>query len=126
MTDFKSSLIAHVVARQIRSLLNGAIGPFTPNDIRNAILTNQSIWGGGKREIQQYTTRIPGLESIGKSVIADIEETYGSVTALVVMWLREDHKLKYGMIVNTPGGPEWLDRQVNEILQGLGLKEEAT
>ncbi len=123
MADFKSSIIAQVVAKQLRSLLNGAVGQFAPNDIRTAILTDQSIWGGGEQEIRQYTSRVPGVESFGKSVIADIERDYGSVTSLVVMWLREDQKMKYGMIVNTPGGPEWLDRQVNEILQGIGLKE---
>ena len=125
MTDFKTSIIAQVAIRQLRSLLNGAIGQFTPNDIRTAILTDQSIWGGGEQEIRQYTAKIPGIDTFGKAFIAGVERDYGSVTNLVVMWLREDQKLKYGMIVNTPGGSEWLDRQVTEILKGIGLKDGA-
>lgn len=122
MVDFTSSIITQVVVRQLRSLLNGAIGQFTPNDIRTAILKDQSIWGGGEAIIRQYTAKIPGIESLGKAFVDDIEKEYGSVTNLVVMWLREDQKLKYGMIVNTPGGSEWLDRQVRDVLVGLGVK----
>jgi hypothetical protein len=122
MVDFASSIIAQIVVRQLRSLLNGAIGQFTPNDIRTAILKDQSIWGGGEDTIRQYTAKIPGIESLGKTFVDDIEKEYGSVTNLVVMWLREDQKLKYGMIVNTPGGSEWLDRQVQDVLVGLGVK----
>ncbi|MFA7121050.1 MAG: hypothetical protein WC277_06190 [Bacilli bacterium] len=122
MVDFTSSIIAQVVVRQLRSLLNGAIGQFTPNDIRTAVLKDQSIWGGGEDTIRQYTAKIPGIESLGKAFVDDVEKEYGSVTNLVVMWLREDQKLKYGMIVNTPGGSEWLDRQVQDVLVGLGVK----
>lgn len=122
MVDFTSSIIAQVVIRQLRSLLNGAIGQFTPNDIRTAILKDQSIWGGGEAIIRQYTAKIPGIVSLGKTFVDDIEKEYGSVTNLVVMWLREDQKLKYGIIVNTPGGSEWLDRQVQDVLVGLGVK----
>ena len=54
--------------------------------------------------------------------MANITAEYGSVTALVVLWLQEDQAMKYGMIVNTPGGMEWLDRQVTDVMKGVGLQ----
>ncbi len=123
MVDFKSNMIVQVATRHIRSILNGAMSRVTPGDIVAAIKGGQSIWGGGESEIRKYSGRIPGAETFGRSLVSDIEREYGSVTALVVMWLQEDQSMKYSMIMNTPGGVEWLDRQVNEILCGMGLKD---
>ena len=122
MADFKSSIIAQIATRQLRAILNGAMSQFTPVDITRAIRENQSIWGGGENEIRQYATRIPGIETFGKTFVANITAEYGSVTALVVLWLQEDQAMKYGMIVNTPGGMEWLDRQVTDVMKGVGLQ----
>ena len=124
MADFTSSIIVQIATRHLRTILNGAISPFSPGDISRAIREDQSLWGVGESEIRKYGQKIPGIETMGKSFVANIERDYGSITSLVIMWLREDQAMKYGMIVNTPGGIEWLDKQVNEILSGIGLRGE--
>jgi len=96
---------------------------FTPGDVATAVRENQSLWMGGENEIRRYIAKIPTIEQFGKTLVSSIETEYGSVTSLVVLWLKEDQPMKYGMIVNTPGGMEWLDRQVNDILRGIGLKD---
>ncbi len=118
-----NSLLARFAAKQIRSLLNGALSKFTPGDVRDAIQNDLSLWGVGELDIKVLASHFPGIAEYGREVVAGFESEYGSVLNLVITWLKEDQKAKYGVIVNTPGGMEWLDRQVTDILKGLGVRE---
>lgn len=119
--DFVHNIVVGAATKSLRSILNGAVSKFTPADISAAIRNNDSLWGAGENDIRGSAGQIPYIHEYGKMFIDKIATDYGSVTTLVVMWLKEDQKVRWSMIQNTPGGVEWLDRQVSEILQGLGL-----
>ena len=119
--DFVHNIVISAATKSLRSILNGAVSKFSPSDINKAILNDESLWGAGEGDIRGRAGQIPYVHEYGKTFVNKISQDYGSVTALVVMWLKEDQKLRWSMIQNTPGGVEWLDRQVREILDGLGL-----
>lgn len=124
--DFVHNIVVSAATKSLRSILNGAVSKFSPSDINKAIRNNESLWGAGEGDIRGRAGQIPYIHEYGKTFVNKITQDYGSVTALVVMWLKEDQKIRWSMIQNTPGGLEWLDRQVNEILEGLGLSPETT
>lgn len=121
MSDITTSLLARLITKQVRALMNGALAQFTPGDVRDAIRNNLSLWGVGEVDIQFLASKVPGVAEYGQRIIKNIESEYGSVLNLVIEWLKEDQKAKYSVIVNTPGGVEWLAKQVNDILTGLGI-----
>ena len=49
---------------------------------------------------------------------------YGNASNLVFSWLKEDNMPIYSVILNTPGGKEWFDRQVKEACGQLNLEFE--
>jgi hypothetical protein len=120
-TDFARNVVVSVATKSLRSILNGAVSKFSPNEISQAIRKNESLWGTGEGDIRGYAGKIPYIHEYGTIFVDKIVADYGSVTSLVIVWLKEDQKSRWAMILNTPGGIEWLDRQVAEILQGLGL-----
>ena len=94
----------------------------SPDCLVVAIQQKTSLWENGSGTIKGYVDQIPStfLGMIPKYV-ETVNAKCGSMTKLTLMWLKEDHLEHYSIIINTPGGYEWLDAQVAEILTGLGI-----
>ena len=94
----------------------------TPEQLRDAIRDGTSLWGAAESDITRYSTEIPPFViQKGSEVIQKIENEYGGFTNLVMMWLERDQPAYHGIIQTAPGGWLWLDKQVYDILRGIGM-----
>lgn len=94
----------------VRIFLNDKIKDVTPNDMCNAIQTNQDIWdvtpkdvrGGGSGFKQQYGKY---LEKYQNEV--NVEN--------VLKWIQKDRPELFSTILNTPNGVTYLGNQVEKL-----------
>jgi len=110
----------------VRKKLNDVFGNpnINPDNLVVAISENISLWESGKEEIKDHADNIPGfVMNMASEYMDTVEEKYGGFTNLTLSFLQEDHSDLYSIIINTPNGVQWLDRQVNEILRGIGIKQ---
>jgi len=108
----------------VRRKLNDAFGDtnVNPDNLVVAIESNMSLWEAGEEEISKRASGIPPIViNMASEYVDSIESKYGSFTDLTLRFLKEDHIDLYSVIINTPGGREWLDKQVKEILKGIGI-----
>lgn len=108
----------------VRRKLNDAFGNpnINPDNLVVAIENNISLWESGEEEISKQASGIPPMIlDMASEYVDSIESKYGSFTDLTLRFLKEDHIDLYSVIINTEGGREWLDRQVTEILKGVGI-----
>lgn len=108
----------------VRRKLNDAFDDpnVNPDNLVIAIENNISLWESGEKEISDQASGIPPMIiGMASEYVDSIESKYGSFTDLTLRFLKEDHIDLYSVIINTPGGREWLDRQVTEILKGVGI-----
>lgn len=108
----------------VRRKLNDAFGDpsVNPDNLVLAIEGDVSLWEAGKEEISKKASGFhPMIISMASEYVDRIESRYGGFTELTLKFLKEDHMELYSVIINTPGGREWLDRQVKEILKGIGI-----
>jgi len=106
----------------LRGVLNNAMMGTTETQLRDAIRDGTSLWGTAEGDIRRYSSEIPPyvLEK-GNEVVKKIETDYGGFTNLVMRWLERDQITYYEIINTTFGGYEWLDKQVYDILRGIGM-----
>lgn len=94
----------------------------TVDNLYVAISENKSLWGEGKNTIQGYSSMMPDvLKSLAASQLEEVDRKYGGVSVLARQWIQENRLELYSLILNTPGGTDWLDRQVDDILKGVGI-----
>jgi hypothetical protein len=95
-----------------------------PDNLVTAIQNNVSLWECGEDEIKRQVDSVPGfILSMADEYVETVEKKYGGFTKLTLSFLKEDHPELYSIIINTDNGIMWLDRQVNEILRGIGIKQ---
>lgn len=106
----------------IRGVLNTSLRGTTEAQLKDAIRDGTSLWKAGETEIRMYAGTVPPfiLEK-GNEVVKTIEEQHGGFTNLVIKWLKIDQPRYYEIITNTSGGYPWLDKQVYDILRGIGI-----
>ena len=114
------SIMSKIVIEVLRGILNRALKETTPKMLTEAIHNDCSIWGETNGAVMGYVQDLPPF--ISNSVheartIVDCQ--YGGFDTIVMKWLEEDHPLYYNIVKNTPGGKEWLCRQITEILDGV-------
>lgn len=97
-----------------RGFLNKAIEGQTPDSLYSAIVEDKKLLGN----IDLVT-----LESADK-----LKQNYGFIlskvknhinTPIILEWLQQDHDDLFSILINTDGGIEWLDRQVNDIKENI-------
>jgi hypothetical protein len=94
----------------------------TVDNLYIAISEDKSLWGEGESTIKQYSDMIPGwMKTLAVGQIENVNQKYGGVSVIAQEWIRENRPELFSLILNTPGGVEWLDRQVDEILKGVGI-----
>ena len=115
--------LAKTMMAVIRKILNDAIRPVKPGQLLKAIQEDTSIWNAAGADIKGLAEKIPPTAiAMGKPYYQKAVKDYGSATELVLAWLREDNPGLFSLIINTPGGVAWFDRQVQEMTMNLGLE----
>ena len=95
----------------------GIFDLFTGEDLYRAIVQDVSIWDSDWEEGEEFRFQFQML-SRDPRFMAHAELL---TPENVLTWLADDKASpeKAGVIINTPGGPEWLVRQVEGIKRGL-------
>lgn len=119
---FLSSTINGVVRRTV----NNWFSQSTPSQLITAIRNDESLWNTYSDIIANYIQMCPpSIMSLVKTkapeVISMLEQEYGTLGNAVLEWLKAEQPMYHSLIINTPGGRAWLERQVVEMLGGLGL-----
>lgn len=106
----------------IRGILNTSLKGTTETQLKDAIRDGTSLWRAGEGEIRSYAGSVPPfiLEK-GNEFVKIIEEKHGGFTPLVTKWLAVDQPRYCSIIMEAPGGYVWLDKQVYDILRGIGI-----
>ena len=106
-----------------RQLLNSYFDrpEFTLDNLVVSIDDNISLWEVGKADIEAKARPFGMFFGMAASYLTVVESQYGSVAGLAIEWLKEDHPAYYSLIETTPGGYEWFEQQVNDILKGLNI-----
>jgi hypothetical protein len=106
-----------------RQLLNGYFDrpDFTLDNLVICIDDDTSLWETGKHDIEAKAAPFKMFFGMAASYIGTVEKQYGNVANLALEWLKIDHPSFYSLIVTTPGGVEWFEEQVNDILKGLNI-----
>jgi hypothetical protein len=106
----------------LRGVLNTAMSGTTSEQLKEAIRDGSSLWGSAENDIRHYSASIPPMViNKGNECIHKIEEDYGNVTNLVMMWLETDQPEYHAIIKSEPAGYLWLHKQVYDILSGIGM-----
>lgn len=95
----------------------GIFDIFTGEDLYRAIIQDVNIWESDWEEGEEFRFQFQMLSRDPR-----FREHAGLLTPEnVLTWLADDKSApeKAGVIINTPGGPEWLVRQVEGIKRGL-------
>jgi hypothetical protein len=106
----------------LRGVLNTALSGTSADQLREAIHNGSSLWGAAEGDIRHYSANIPPMViQKGNECIRKIEDDYGNVTNLVMMWLEQDQPEYHAIIKSEPSGYMWLHNQVYEILRGIKM-----
>jgi len=118
-------MIASVIVQSIRSVLNNSLRQIRPGQVVQAIKDNTSLWGVAGSDMQAMAQKIPpGLINAGRPMYRKAVADYGNATGLVTSWIQADNPVIYSLIINTPGGEEWFDRQVRDVCARFNLEYE--
>lgn len=119
--------IKEIANTVVRKILNEAFEnpAVTVDNLVVAIREDRSLWGEGKGEIKKYASRIPSFAiPLASQYLEGVEQEYGGMANLALMWLQQDQPQFYSVILNTPGGEDWHEHQVEDILIGLGIRKD--
>ncbi len=110
----------------IEGAVLGIFDLFTGEDLYRAILQDVNIWDSDWEEGEEFRFQFKMLARDPR-----FQMHAGLLTPEnVLTWLADDKSApeKAGVIINTPGGPEWLVRQVDGIKRGweAPMEEEGT
>jgi len=113
-----------VMMNAIRGILNQVISPYSPDDMYEAVINDISLWSGGEDYIKSLHDKLPKFVTVkAKAIIDDLYKyDVNGIYGVVQTWLFEDHTEIYSVLYNTEGGIDWLYKQIDEILIGLGIK----
>jgi hypothetical protein len=95
---------------------------FTDQMLYEAICCNTNLWGQNWGEFEKYREQVMMIVQDPKY------NQYGSLLTVenILEWLRnKDGKPSFAsIIVNTPGGPAWLDTQIQSLMSNATKKIE--
>jgi len=120
-TTITGSIIAQVTISTLRGILNRALKDTTPKMLVEAIREDISLWGEvGDSTIMEYVQELPPFVATGiKEARIIIDTQYGGMKKIVMSWLETDNKIYYNILKNSPGGEEWIEKQITQILDGV-------
>lgn len=123
--DVLKAAVSTTVVPTIRALLNGQLKHVQLGQVRYAIEANVSLWAVAGADMEGLARQVPpSMIEAGRPLYHKALADYGNASNLVFSWLKEDNMPIYSVILNTPGGKEWFDRQVKEACGQLNLEFE--
>jgi hypothetical protein len=103
-----------VALRAAQAWLNEALQDKTPMDCHESIQNNTDLW-----TVTPGNMKISGLARLKKHKTL-FKKFFDRINVgLILVWLKEDRPDLHSIILNTEGGVEWLERQVNTIKEYL-------
>jgi len=115
----KEQFFIKLASNVARGFVNGLLKDVKPSDVYEAIKNDVSIWSELPESIKKHSERIKReFEKRGFSKYFDMLNE-----DVIRKWLQEDHPDLYSTIINTPGGEEWLRREIDSLLNALGLRK---
>lgn len=103
---FLSEMAVQYAADFVRGLMVELLKDMTAKDCYRAIRDNVNLWSASPKSLQGE----------GHTLAGRFEQYSGFLTTeLVIEWLKADRPDLASVIVNTPGGIEWLDGQVENV-----------
>jgi hypothetical protein len=120
---FVGEAVSYTAQVTLRYVILEMIKPVKPGDLLIAIQNDVSLWSmHGDRIKDAKEAKLPDyIVDNSDKFIQMINANYGGFTELTMVWLREDKPILASIILNTPGGLEWLNKNVHEILDGCGI-----
>ena len=114
-------MLRDTIISTIRRVFCQALAPVTAEQTKMAIEQDISLVQSCNDQIGGISSKIPHfLLSAGKHQLdAYLLEQNTTVTALTLMWLKEDRPDLFVAIMKTHGGIPWFNNQVNSILQSV-------
>lgn len=113
--NFLSNVLIEASLKLGRDFLNEKIKNVTPDDLIEAIKDDKSI-------IIPENIKKEGIETL-KRYSKLFMKFYNEInTELILTWLKEDRPDLYSVIINTPNGIRWIEKEIENIKNML-LKE---
>jgi hypothetical protein len=127
---FGNGIVSSAVVGVVRRLVSNWFGQITPSQVITAIQNDESLWETYSGTILGYVDSCPpNLMQLARErspeFIGTIIQNHGSLGNAVLVWLGDNHPMYQSLIINTPGGRDWLNRQANDMLRGLGIYDTA-
>jgi len=105
------NLTDRIVMGAVRGFLNGAIGQFTPNELRKAVADNRDLWSATPNWMKN-ASRIMKT-NYGKSFKQHFDNEV--TTDLILQWLEQDQPHLQKVFISETNAYQWLDKQVTTI-----------
>jgi len=111
---FGVNLLESFIINVVRGMINESLKNIEPIDVFKAIKENTNLWSVAPDKLKK-------TGFVLKRRFGDIIEKFKDNIRLeiILAWLREDKPEIYSTIINTPGGEEWLSRQIEDIKEKL-------
>jgi hypothetical protein len=105
--------------------LNNSLKEVRPGQVVQAIKSNASLWELAGTDMKAIAAKIPpNLIQTGRPMYLKAIADYGNATELIASWIQTDNPVIFSLIINTPGGMDWFDRQVRDVCEKFGLDYE--
>lgn len=112
--SFAGDVAAIIATNIVRAWFNHKLRKVTPDALYIAIRDNTDLWEVTPESIKESGSGYKGsYNKLFRKYESEI------TTALILKWIQKDHIRLYGILINTPGGMAWLDRQVMKIKQQI-------
>jgi len=112
--SFAGNIAAIIATNIVRAWFNHKLRKITPDDLYKAICDNTDLWEATPESIKKSGS---GYKGSYNKLFKEYEEEI--TPELIRKWIKEDHINLYSLLINTPGGIEWIDRQVMKIKQQI-------
>ncbi|MDD3492286.1 MAG: hypothetical protein PHU95_05470 [Candidatus Thermoplasmatota archaeon] len=110
LSNLGQSMAAALGLRATRQWLNNHLEKVTPAQCHECIRSNTKLWSAVPKNITKNGV------SLAQRHRAIFKRFYDSLTIDLLMdWLKKDRPDLFSIIINTPGGVEWLDGQLQEV-----------
>jgi len=99
----------------VRGFIHESLRNVTVEDLHDAIIKNTNLLAVTPESIKK--TGIMLRKRFG-GMLMQYKDLF-TTELLLEQWFKNDYPDLYSVIINTPGGVEWFDRQVNMIKQEI-------
>jgi len=97
-----------------RGFLNEQLKNVTPEILYEAIINDEDLWLSLPIHVKKEGTRL------AKKFGSIFRQFYDSINLeLILQWLKEDRPELFSIIVNTEGGIEWINGQIDNIKERI-------